>query len=497
VALTRLSSTRDFFRVWFYWKYHASFIFILIVLTVAVFMFMATPIYESRAKILILPRTTEGVIITVDAKLDQIDLITTQDINTEIELITSENVARDTVKAMMEKGQGLGLNPQKESGSTNIVGYLKTTLNNILVSAGIKKPLSESEANIRMLKNALKVEPVAMSDIIIVKLKNKNPQVAAAVLGKLLKTYIRHHNQVFSKDEGIDFYSDQATEYQNKLAQAEKKLNEFQSKWHIVDLQAQNVASIDQISDLNNELKHIEILIDETETKIELLKRGLKNDVEITKEMRTIPSIIGLEKALVPLYIERSSIMRKFTKSSREYQDVDAQINLILEQIRNEIEKAVRTEELELNVLKAKQNSLSQKITLTQKEADNLIQKERYLNDLQRQVELLQENYMLYASKTEDARIYSERNKRNLASVSIAETASIPTKPSAPKKRLMVLVSLFIGIFGALGIPFILEFLDHRIKTSDEVQTFLSLPVICTLPEVKDSALRKGEMSNG
>jgi capsular polysaccharide biosynthesis protein len=61
----------------------------------------------------------------------------------------------------------------------------------------------------------------------------------------------------------------------------------------------------------------------------------------------------------------------------------------------------------------------------------------------------------------------------------------------------MVLVSLFIGIFGALGIPFILEFLDHRIKTSDEVQTFLSLPVICTLPEVKGSALRKGEMSNG
>jgi len=262
-------------------------------------------------------------------------------------------------------------------------------------------------------------------------------------------------------------------------------------------LKTQNVTSIDKLSDLNNELQHIEILIDETETKIQMLKSGLENEIEITKEMRTIPSIVGLEKALVPLYIERSSIMRKFTKSSREYQDVDAQINLILGQIRNEIEKAVRTEELELNVLKDKQKSLSQKIDVTRKEADNLIGKERFLNDLQRQVELLQENYMLYASKTEDARIYSERNKRNLASVGIAESASIPTKPSAPNKRLMVLVSLFIGIFGALGIPFILEFLDHRIKTSDEVQTFLSLPVSCTLPEVKGSALRKGEMSNG
>lgn len=497
MALTRLSSTRDFFRVWFYWKYHASFIFILIIITVAIFMIMATPVYESRAKILILPRTTEGVIITAEAKLDQIEVVNTQDINTEIELLTSENVIRDTVKSMMDQGQSFGLNPKTESGLANIAGYLKTTLNNILISTGIKKPLPEVEANIRALQNALTVEPVAMSDIIIVKLKNKNPQVAASVLDKLLQTYIRHHTHVYSKDEGINFYSDQAKEYQNKLAQAEKKLKEFQSRWHIFDLKTQNVSSIDELSDLDNELKHIEVLIDETETKIAMLKRGLKNDIEITKEMRTIPAIVELEKALVPLYIERSNVLKNFTKSSREYQDADGQIKLILGQIRAEVEKAIRTEELELAVLKAKEKSLSQKIALTQKEADDRIQKERYLNDLQRKVELLQENYMLYASKTEDARIFSERNKRNLASVSIADNASIPTKPSSPNKRLMLMVSLFAGIFGALGIPFILEFLDHRIKTSDEVQTFLSLPVICTLPEVKDSALRKGEIANG
>ena len=497
MALTRLSSTRDFFRVWFYWKYHASFIFILIVITVAIFVFMATPMYESRAKILILPRTTEGVIITAEAKLDQIEVINAQDINTEIELITSENVARDTVKYMMEQGKGSALNPQKESGSINIPGYLKKTFNNILVSAGIREPLSEFEANVKILQSALKVEPVAMSDIIIVKLMSKNPQAAATMLGQLLKTYIRHHNQVFSKDEGIKFYSDQAMAYQNKLAQAEKKLKEFQSQWHIVDLKTQNVTSIDQLSDLNNELQHIEVLIDETETKIAMLKGGLKSDIEITKEMRTIPSIVELEKALVPLYIARSNVLKNFTKSSREYRDADEQINLILGQIRNEIEKAIRTEELELKVLKTKEKSLSQKTALTQKEADDRVQKERYLNDLQRKVELLQENYMLYASKTEDARIYSERNKRNLASVSIAENASIPIKPSSPKTGLMLMVAIFTGICGALGIPFILEFLDHRIKTSDEVQTFLSLPVICTLPEVKDSALRKGEISNG
>lgn len=494
MALTRLGSTRDFFRVWFYWKNLAGLIFILILLIVAVSMLLATPIYESKAKILILPRTTEGVIITADTKVDQIEVVTQQDINTEIELLTSDNVIRNTVKSLMDKGQSFGAGANKKF---NILRYIKSAMNKALVSVGIREPLSETEANIQRLQSALAVEPVAMSDVIIVKLKDKDPQTASTVLNELLATYTRHHNQVFSKDEGVKFYSDQATEYHKKLDEAETRLKDFQSQWHIVNLEVQYQNRISQLSDLNTELKHIEVSIDETESKIKMLKAGINNDVEITKEMRTIPAIVELEKALVPLYVERSRISQNFTSSSREYQDVDMQINIILAQVRSEIEKAIRTDELELQVLKAKKNSLSQKIAATQKDADNLIGKERELNNLQRQVQLLQENYMLYASKTEDARIYSDRNKRNLANVSIAENASIPIKPSFPRKTLIFAISFVLGIFAALGTPFILEFLDHRIKTADEVQSFLSLPVICALPEIKDATLTKGEISDG
>ncbi len=497
MALNRLTSTRDFFRVWFYWKYHAGFIFALILITSAIFLLATKPMYESRAKILILPRTTEGVIITADAELDRIDLVNLEDINTEIELLTSENVFRDTVASIMQKDQNFGLKTKTPPDSTTIFGSTKAIIQNALVSVGIKKPLSDNEKNIRILQSAVKVEPVATSNIIIVRLRSANPQAAASVLNELLRIYIRHHNQVYSKDEGVKFYSDQAAEYQIKLAEAEKKLKEFQGRWHIIALEAQHATRIDQLSELNNELKHIENSVDEAQSRINLLRKGIKNNLEITKEMRTIPSIVELESALVPLYIERSSILTRFTKSSREYQDVDDQINIILGHVRDEVDKAIRTEELELNILKARQGSLEQKIALTQKEADTLVQKEMALNDLTRQVQLLQENYMLYASKTEDARIFSESKKRNLANVSIAENASTPTEPSFPPKKLILMASLLVAIFASLGIPFILEFLDHRIKTADDIQTFLSLPVICVLPEVKGATLRKGEITNG
>ncbi|MBU4179847.1 MAG: hypothetical protein KJ625_07925, partial [Actinobacteria bacterium] len=153
--------------------------------------------------------------------------------------------------------------------------------------------------------------------------------------------------------------------------------------------------------------------------------------------------------------------------------------------IRNEILKAIRTDEMELETLLAKQRSLQNKIDRLHDEAVALNQKERELKELEREVELHRNNYMLYSSKAEDARIYSDRKKRDLSNVSIADQASTPVKAAFPNRIIMLVISLVVGLFAAIGTPFFLEFLDHSIKTSHEIEDLISLPVICSLPEVK------------
>ena len=147
--------------------------------------------------------------------------------------------------------------------------------------------------------------------------------------------------------------------------------------------------------------------------------------------------------------------------------------------------KAIKTDELELESLGIRKKSLQEKISILQEEANELSQKERMLNNLEREGEMLKANYILYASKAEDARIYSERKNRDLANVTIADSATIPSKPAFPKKSLMAAISVIVGLFAALGTPFLLESLDHRIKTSHEAEELLSLPVICSFHEMK------------
>jgi uncharacterized protein involved in exopolysaccharide biosynthesis len=482
---------RDFVRVWFFWKHHALIVFLLVIFLVMSFSYLYTPNYESSAKIMILPRTGEGAIISVGTEEKRVSPVSIEDINTEIELLLSEDVLRKTVRSFMaENGeQGLGLKARRKKWHQRLIEGFKRIVGKILIVLKLIDPLPPFESDVKVLKNALEVEPVAMSSIILVSLRAESPKVAAVVLNRLLDIYIRHHNDVLTKEEGVQFFSDQATKFRRNLEIYEQKLQQFQRDSNIVDLKSQNEANIELLSDLKKSLRLIEISYDEAKSRIEMLQNMLLkniNEIVITKEMRTIPAIVELERGLVPLLIKRSEIKKHFTQTSREYSDVAEQIGLLRNDINNEIKKAIKTDQLELESFAIKKRSLQEKINDLNAEAANLKQKEKSLKDLKRQIALYNNSYLLYASKAEDARIFSERKKRDLANVSIASNASIPVKPAFPNRLLMLLISIFVGLFVSLGLPFFLEFLDHRLKTANDVENILSLPVVCSISEVKN-----------
>jgi len=491
VAITRLSSARDFFRVWYFWKRKAWTVFFLTLFIIMSFSYLYTPDYESTAKIMLLPKTSEGMAFSTSTEEVRVAPVGIEDINSEIEMLISDDVLRATVSSFMnaKSGKGIGLKIRGQGWLDVLLDYAKLVINEVLIFLKLKERISPFESNVETLRNALEVEPIAMSAIILVTLQAERPKAAEVVLNRLLDIYIQHHTEVLMKEEGLDFFNDQAVAFYKNLDFQEQKLQDFQKKWNIVDLQSQNAANIALLSDLKKSLQLTEISYEEAKSRIQLLQSELsknKNDILRTKEMRTIPSIVELEENIVPLLVRRSEIKKSYTTSSREYRDIIKQIETLKLEIINEILKAIKTDQLELNALAARKKSIQQKIHQLTLEANDFNQKARTLRDLQRQIQLYNTNYMLYASKTEDARIIADRNKRDLANVSLASKASLPVKPVFPNRILMLAISVIIGLFAAVGTPFLLEFIDHRVKTPNDIEKLLDLPVVCSLPEAKN-----------
>lgn len=66
--------------------------------------------------------------------------------------------------------------------------------------------------------------------------------------------------------------------------------------------------------------------------------------------------------------------------------------------------------------------------------------------------------------------------------VQVIDRAQIPNKPISPMPKLNMAIAGVLGLMLGMFLVFLLEYLDNTIKTPEDVERYLGLPVIGTIP---------------
>src|SRR6185436_8825269 len=72
--------------------------------------------------------------------------------------------------------------------------------------------------------------------------------------------------------------------------------------------------------------------------------------------------------------------------------------------------------------------------------------------------------------------------------VRIIQQASVPEKPIRPEKVRVVLAGILAGLAGSVLLVFLLNALDRSLKTVDQTEDYLGLPVLSTIPKFNGSS---------
>jgi len=72
---------------------------------------------------------------------------------------------------------------------------------------------------------------------------------------------------------------------------------------------------------------------------------------------------------------------------------------------------------------------------------------------------------------------------KKVDSVSVVDHAAVSKGPVKPNKMLNIVLAFVLGLFASLGLVFLLEVLDNTVKTPDEVEKLIGLPVLGTIPQ--------------
>lgn len=67
--------------------------------------------------------------------------------------------------------------------------------------------------------------------------------------------------------------------------------------------------------------------------------------------------------------------------------------------------------------------------------------------------------------------------------VQILDKAKVPENPVKPNKKLNVAIAFFLGLMVSVGIVFVMEYMDNTLKTQEDVEKYLEIPVLGMIPE--------------
>lgn len=77
------------------------------------------------------------------------------------------------------------------------------------------------------------------------------------------------------------------------------------------------------------------------------------------------------------------------------------------------------------------------------------------------------------------------REVMNVQSVNVIDEAPVPQAPSGPNRPLYIAVAFMAGLFLAVAIVVVLDLVDTRVRTAEQVEELLGVPVIGRIPEMK------------
>jgi uncharacterized protein involved in exopolysaccharide biosynthesis len=138
-----------------------------------------------------------------------------------------------------------------------------------------------------------------------------------------------------------------------------------------------------------------------------------------------------------------------------------------------------------LSSLEAKTRVVNGQLSAARKEVKEINDTELRLVNLQRELGLQDTKYRKYSENREQARIDQAMETTKISNISVIQKASASLKPVKPRKTLNLALGFFLGIFGGLGVAFFSEYLDHSIKTPEDVEEKLQLQLLASIPFLK------------
>ena len=223
-------------------------------------------------------------------------------------------------------------------------------------------------------------------------------------------------------------------------------------------------------------------------------------DVKISELERHLNSPQGLAKVrfllnssfIEELYSRINTLEFEYAKMSRVYKSKHPKVVEVVKELSSsrkrldeELLKELTNFRSRRTVLKAREAALEKTVGEFEQDALDSSTKELQYTILQRNVTTSQSLYDVMLSRIKASDVLKTSDTSNIR---IVERATAAASPISPNKKRKFFMGIIMGLVGGGALAFFLEYLDQSLRSEEDVQSYLNLPVLSVIPEADKSS---------
>ena len=319
---------------------------------------------------------------------------------------------------------------------------------------------------------ALNVQPIKEgSNVISLSLTTPIKDKGVDILNKLVEVY----NKEASEDRNtiasntVEFIDERLKYLSTELSGVEKDVEEYKSLNEVTDVTTQASNYLEQASDYKKQLAEWATQIEVLESIQSYLNQN-KSDYKMVPSALGIqdPTLLGLITKFNELQLERERMLLTIQPNNPLIKNINEQ----LENLKGNILENLSNIK---NGLKITSNNLRSSSGHFQSQIRKVPVMERELLEINRQQAIKQNLYLYLLQKREESALSLAAT---VPTSRVIDSAAGGDFPISPKKTTIYLISFLLGIGIPFAILYLIELLNDKVETQNDVEIVTSAPIL-------------------
>ncbi len=347
------------------------------------------------------------------------------------------------------------------------------------------------------LQRGLDVEPVKETRLLFKETRlidiffsHFDPEIAAKVANAVADTLVLSNLEKKTETNSTrgDFLRKQIAEIQAKIRNGEERLINYSKNHQIISLSNNQDTVVERLVGLNRQVL-------EAETRRHLAEANYRGALSPDSIDALLTERSGAfspaEVKMAELQVRRAELMAEVTEEWPGVKAIDRQISVLEKQINEGRKRALASalSVLETRYRQALTHERAVRAAFDRQRSETLGQNEAAINYriIQQEIETNRELLagLWESSKENELAIAGTTNN-----IQVVDYATAFAGPVGPERLMIVGLAFIFSLALSVVIALLLERLDDTVCTVDDVEKFLRLPALATIPLMKHSARR-------